>query len=96
MALLCLVPTAIEKMLIKNHGNVLRHFLPRRLTDPPAKVHFTMDKIGTIQNYSLTKNLMMPLVEAGFQRGWVKKESHGFRTYIFEILRLRGQDDVVG
>jgi hypothetical protein len=30
-----------------------------------------MAKIGGIQNYSLIKTLMMPLVEAGFQRGGV-------------------------
>lgn len=71
MPLLCLVPAGIEKRLIKNHGNVLRHFLPRRLTDPPSKVHFTMAKIDVIQAYSLVKTLIMPLVEAGVQRGGV-------------------------
>jgi hypothetical protein len=45
--------------------------MPSLVTDPPSKVHFTIAKDGVIQNYSLIKTLMMPLVEAGIQRGGV-------------------------
>ena len=37
-----LVPTGIGKMLIKNLGNVLRHFLKRRLTDQPVPFHISI------------------------------------------------------
>jgi hypothetical protein len=47
MPLLCLVPADIEKMLTKNPGNVLRHFLKRRLSDQSVPVRlFSLYIIG--------------------------------------------------